>query len=84
MGFGNFHRAPPGGAPVQNLALLDQVVHVPHGLAVRCVRIGAVTEMQVEIVHLQALQGLVAGFGDLVSAQAVPGGRGLGAGQVLI
>ena len=77
IGLGNLLGGPLGGAPVQHLALAHQVVHCPHGLADGGVRIRAVAEIQVQVIHLQALQRLVAGLGDVLATEPELGGGGI-------
>ena len=69
-------RRPFRRAPVQHLALADQRVHRPHGFRDRRVGIGAVAEIQVEVIHAQALERGVAGVVTCLRDRPFCVGRG--------
>jgi hypothetical protein len=63
--------APLAGAPVQGLALHDQVVHRAHGLVDRRLRVGAVAVDQVDVLEAEALQRAVHGLHEVLAVQRV-------------
>ena len=63
--------APLGGAPVEDLALLDQVVHGPHHFLDGHEGIRTMAVEQVQIVQLHALQRVMAGLKQVLAAEAM-------------
>ena len=62
---------PFGGAPVERLAALDDVVHGPGDFLDRRVGIVAVAVEQVHVVELQALETAIHAFDEVLAAQRV-------------
>jgi len=61
---------PLRGAPVQHLALLDELAHGAHGFFQRRFVVGAVAEVQVEVVDLQPAQAVVTRIAHMLLGQA--------------
>jgi len=51
--------------PIENLTLMDQIIHRANSLLDGCGRIWAVAEVQVEVVKLQPLQRITARLVDV-------------------
>jgi hypothetical protein len=64
-------RAPLAGAPVQRLALRDDVAHRPHRLLDRRVRVGAVAVDEVDVLQAEALQRAVDGLHQVLAVERV-------------
>jgi hypothetical protein len=77
MPFGNvisgtdFIRAPFGGAPVQSLAARDHVAHGPDGFLDGRIRVGTMTERQIDIIELQAFERRVDRIQQIFAVQRV-------------
>src|SRR5690606_12445798 len=69
VGLAHQRRRPFRGAPVEHLALAHQHVHGGHRLRHRHVRIRAVAEEQVQVVHAQPPQRGVAGVADVLARE---------------
>ncbi len=61
---------PLAGAPVEGLALVDDVVHGADGFLDGGVEVGAVAEDQVDVVELEALQRGVGALDDVFAGEA--------------
>ena len=64
-------RRPFGCAPIKYLTLVDQVGHGADRFFHRCFRVGPVTEIQVEIIHLQPTQRGMTCLDDVFTTQAL-------------
>ena len=68
--FLELHGTPLAGAPIENFALGDEVVHRAAGFKDRRRGIGAVAIEEVKIVNLQAGEGGVAGLEEVLAGEA--------------
>jgi len=66
----DFLRGPFRGAPVEHLALVNQVAHGAHRLLDRRIRISPMTKIEIEVIDLQPAHGVVARREDMLAAQA--------------
>ena len=64
-----FNWAPPGGAPVHDLAVVDEVRHGADDLLQGAVRVVLVDQHQVDVLHLEVPQGLLHRLDDLLPGE---------------
>ncbi len=69
-GLGELGGGPFAGAPVEDFALNDEIVHRAAGFGDGRGGIGAVAVVEVEVVNLEALEGVVAGFDEVFAREA--------------
>ncbi len=66
---GNLLRAPFRRAPIEHLALVDEIAHRPRGFLNGRLGVGPMAEVEIEIIDLEPFQRLVAGLHDMLAAQ---------------
>ena len=77
-GLGDLRSVPLTDAPVQDLALVDQVVHRPTRFDQRGVLVIAVALIQIDVIRIEALQRRVALREEVLASQAAVIGPGEG------
>ena len=69
-GLGELGGGPFAGAPVEDFALHDEVVHGAAGFEDGRGGVGAVAVVEIEVVHLETLEGVVAGLDEVFAGEA--------------
>jgi len=65
----NLSSTPFTGSPVKGLALVEHVVHRPHGFFNGCIKVRPVTVNKIHVVHAQSLQGGIGSFDDVFAGE---------------
>ena len=75
VGVHDFGCTPFAGAPVEDFALHDELMHGPNRLFHRRHLVRPVAHVNVQIVHLQPAQRGLTGFDDVLAVQSTLGGK---------
>ena len=67
-------RSPFAGAPIEDLPLPHQICHRSNRFHNWRIEVGAVAEIEIQIVHLQAFERLMAGLDHMLAKQSFTSG----------